>query len=122
MPLGGPVLAPQLLPMSTKTLALLVLAVIAGTAVSVRWYLAADAAVAQVRERVSPRPVREHVSLPLRANPARSQQVRPEENRPGVAFRPAPAPRAPATEATLLERAVERRGTEPPGSSTFDAL
>jgi len=57
--------------MPLRGLCLLVLAVLLGTAVSVHWYLQADAEPGGGPEVVWPAPSLEHVPLPLRAEPAR---------------------------------------------------
>jgi hypothetical protein len=61
--------------MTTKSLACLVLAVVLGTAMSVRWYLDAEEAV-HAAPPLAVRPVvYQHLPLPMRAEPARSLRV-----------------------------------------------
>ena len=70
-PEGRRVSCKNLTQMSLRTLSLLVLAVLLGTAVSVRWYLEADQRPASSRELTAPPAARQHVALPIRAEPAR---------------------------------------------------
>ena len=87
--------------MSLRSLTLLVLGVLLGTAASVRWYLQADAEPLQVQEVLAPAPVREHVPLPMWAEPARrpspavSTRVRPGVAQRGQAPLADPAPPRP---------------------------
>lgn len=70
--------------MSLKSLSLLVLAVLLGTALSVRWYLAADASVVQAREglRQEPQqtsPYGRHAPIWMRAEPAPRPRNKPAQ-------------------------------------------
>jgi hypothetical protein len=91
--------------MSLRSLTLLVLAVLLGTAASVRWYLQADQAPLQQQEALAPAPVPEHVPLPMWAEPARrppaavSTPGRPGVARRGQALSSQPAPPPPAASA-----------------------
>jgi hypothetical protein len=62
--------------MTTKSLACLVLAVLLGTAMSVRWYLDAEEAVHAAPSQAGRPVVYQHLRLPMRAEPARSLRVR----------------------------------------------
>jgi hypothetical protein len=62
--------------MTTKSLACLVLAVLLGTALTVRWYLDAEEAVHAAPSQVGRPVVYQHLPLPMRAEPARSSRVR----------------------------------------------
>ncbi len=104
--------------MSTKALALLVLAVLVGTALSVRWYLDAEVPAPEVREKVVATPARPHVPLPLRANPARSRQPRAALTPPKVAFEPEALRRTSAAGWPASDEPL----APPAGSSSFDAL
>jgi hypothetical protein len=63
--------------MNLQRLSCLVLAVVLGTAVAVRWYLDAEAAVLAGRPDGSRAVVYQHVPLLMRAEPARFRLVRP---------------------------------------------
>lgn len=66
-------------PMTTKNLSCLVLAVVLGTAVTVRWYLDAEEAVhGAPAGGIRPVVVYRHLPLPMRAEPARSAWGRGE--------------------------------------------
>jgi len=74
--------------MSLRSLSALVLAVLLGTAVSVRWYLQADEEPAVAGDMVSPAAVLEHVPLPMWAEPApRPASTTPSPGLDGVARR-----------------------------------
>lgn len=64
--------------MTTKSLACLVLAVILGTAVTVRWYLDVEEAVHGGPAQGARPVVYQHLPLPMRAEPARSPWERGE--------------------------------------------
>ena len=108
--------------MSLRSLIVLVLAVIAGTAISVRWYLGADAAVAAARQEATEAPFGGHEPIWMRAEPARGQQDRPAYARPGVARWD--GSRAPeAARAGLFEvqvQAILRRSTVDPEGTTHE--
>ncbi len=64
--------------MTTKNLSCLVLAVVLGTAVTVRWYLDAEEAVHAGPSQGVRQVVYQHLPLPVRAEPARSLRGRGE--------------------------------------------
>lgn len=81
--------------MSTKSLACLVVAVLLGTAMSVRWYLDAEEAVHAAPPRGAGPVVYQHLRLPMRAEPARTLRVRRDlPAAEGSYGRPAPSPAA----------------------------
>ena len=62
--------------MTLRSLSLVVLTLVVGTAASVRWYLEADALDRPQAESVVPLLHSQHIPLPLRAEPARGHAVR----------------------------------------------
>lgn len=107
--------------MSLRSLTLLVLAVLLGTAASVRWYLQADEAPVEVPEALAPTPAREHVPLPMWAEPARrpspavSTQARPGVASRGQALAAEPTPAHPQPQPAAAPEPTPGAFRPPPG-------
>jgi len=91
--------------MTLQRLSCLVLAVVLGTALSVRWYLDAEEAVQAARTAGSGSVVYQHLPLPMRAEPARFQGSPRTPSRSPKAPCAEPAPSAPAA-APLVRRPI----------------
>jgi hypothetical protein len=100
--------------MTLRSLSLLVLAILAGTAASVRWYLQADPIQAYPPSLARPAPELEHAPLPMRAEPARpTAHLSAPRAVPGVA----------QVQGTVIQErtSVEAEGRAAPGTGLTSA-
>jgi hypothetical protein len=107
--------------MTTKSLACLVLAVVLGTALSVRWYLDAEEAVQAARTEGSGALVHQHLPLPMRAEPARFRWVDAGSPRSSAAPCVGSMPiAAPALAPLVRSRSSERDAATIAGPTGFE--